>query len=787
MAEEEPIILPASQAEESGGTDEEPESPRSLRRIILWTALAAAVILVLAIIFLVAQKYWGPRPDPTVVPIVVDPDADGGEAGALPDTGSWDEEPSDPAVPFVSDLAVEYLAFGDFYEAPDNNIDAKPNNYELPLNIKIDVMNYYDVSRKINLDPHLESLNANGFARLDNPWLSANNFSALYAELDKQQIPLLITSDFLIYYYQNVLKKVFKDIEENVFYDNLWEINHELYQAARARYENRLASVGNVNDPVLEAQRLETVFFAVALELLKPTDKQIAPRGAASSQGLFSAAEADKLNFIMPAYLRADVASEVALIRSGRAVAMKSPIFLYNRDYSEFMVPVDYQANAKLNNFYLTTKWLNSVFPLNYASQACPDCLLDRVDWRISLTAAAYLAHDFSSLPELKNKWARIYKIMSFFKGLREDLNYIHYRDALVEIFGEDYEIADLFGADNPESVANLENFRVRLLAYNWLPITGALDRTGEDRTRAGLKMLAESYWPNDYIFSRLTSPALGAYAGAAPAESNISVCNARNNLNRCSGIAWDAINLVYPIGEHAYFSENSNYTGYQRAVSTLRSELDNDIWQLNNYWSTLNLLRSLLSVERNKLPVFAASGDWSDYLLDTAAAGWVNLQLPLHKFSLSASALPDQGLSFSRLPEHFYIDPNINLINEILSHTKMLLGMFSALQLDTEVRPAVTELRNFHDRLAAVREVALKELRGETLGEEDNALLAGFIREFKVSPIRPADQKLNLKMSGNNYLRLDLSRFKLLALIHRDGDNQVLAVGPVWDYQESR
>ena len=201
-------------------------------------------------------------------------------------------------------------------------------------------MNYYDTSRKLNLDPGLDSLNNQGFAVIDNPWSqTAPDFYTIYGSLSANQIPPLITSDFLIFNYQNILKKSFKDIEANVFYDNLWDINQQLYTVAKTRYEARLSSIGNVNDSVLEGERLETAFFAVALELLKPAVNQVSGGNAVADPSLFTKTEADRFYFVVPPYLRADVLAEEKLIRGAGAPSAKSPVLLYARNYQDFSVP----------------------------------------------------------------------------------------------------------------------------------------------------------------------------------------------------------------------------------------------------------------------------------------------------------------------------------------------------------------------------------------------------------------------------------------------------------------
>ena len=48
------------------------------------------------------------------------------------------------------------------------------------------------------------------------------DFYSAYTWLSSKQVPLLVTSDFLLHYHQNVTKQVFKDVEENIFYDNFY-------------------------------------------------------------------------------------------------------------------------------------------------------------------------------------------------------------------------------------------------------------------------------------------------------------------------------------------------------------------------------------------------------------------------------------------------------------------------------------------------------------------------------------------------------------------------------------
>ena len=688
------------------------------------------------------------------------------------------------------DLAIEYLSFADFYKLPSAKPAVALNDYTLPLDVKLDVINYYDTSRKLDLDPGLDSLNKNGFAIIDNPApKAAPDFYALYSSLDTNQIPFLITSDFVYYYYQNTLKKVFSDIEANVFYDNLWDIDKEMYDTARTRYEARLASIGPVNDSILEGERLETAFFATALELMKPTASQLAPPGTVADSNRFTASEANKFYFSLPPYLREDVLREENLIRAG-AQKTKSPVLLYPRDYSEFKVPSDDASSAKLNNFYLTTRWLNSLFPLNYQDKTCQKCLLDYADWRINLTAASFIAQDFTSLPDIKNKWARIYKVMAYFKGLREELSYVQYRDALSGLFGADYKIDQIFDDHNAALKDNLEKTRAKLMSYNFPAIQGGLSRQDASlQNQIGFRMLAESYWPNDYIFSSLAYPAVTSYLGTSTKAGNVTSCRLNAVTERCNGFALDPINLVAPITNNAYFTENTDYKNYASAASALSGQLSQAaVWHTTDYWSTLGGFQAYLNIDKASQPLFARSIAWQNQALKSSAAAWTNLQLPLEKFSVN-QLYKGQGLSdLSRWNENSYVDPNYALLNELSADNNMLIKMFSALRIDQEVSSVMTDLNTLGANLNMLSGIVNKELSGQALSTDDNANITDFVRSQTVTPVNAKDKKLTISLPAQkSWFKEDISNLKLMVLIHQDPNGKFLSVGPVWDYQETR
>jgi len=688
----------------------------------------------------------------------------------------------------LSDMAIEYMSFEDFYVAPEKTLALSGRqDYSLPLNVKMDVANYYDLSRKLSLDAVIGDLNDFGFALIDNPWQKeAGDFYSIYTNLESKHIPVLISSDFIIYHYQNTLKQVYKEIEEKVFYNNLWVINKELYLKAKNRYESRLALVGNINDSVLEAARLQASFFATALELLKPGSEQITS-GAVSEPGKFLSSEADRFYFLTPAYLREGVMKEVSLIKSAKEIS-KSPSLIYSRDYKDFAVPQEYARSARLNNLYLTMKWLNSVFPLNYKDKSCPNCLLDKEDWRLTTIAASFIAADFSQSPELKNRWARVYKLISFFNPTRADLNYVFYRDTLKDLFGEEYKIEEIFDDKNSEAPNNLQKFRLALNKLEFSAFLGGIDKQNVDvNYLQGFKVLSHKYSPSDYVINNLTYPAVDTYSGTT--TRNITSCNLQAALRRCNGFSLDFINLVYRINNHSYFQENTNYLKYEQAADELALKLDNELaWRTNNYWSTLSYLSSYLNIDKTTQPLFAFSLKWRDKTLRTSVSAWVNGQLPLEKLTINQNSQNSGLTSLSRYTEYSYVEPNLDLINDLLANNDMLEKMFNALQIDREAPSAAQLINELKSDLTLLKNIVTKELSGQTLSDEDNELIVNFATKLKVEPGSPSAKHLVVKPTGTgSALKEDISRLQLLVLIRQENNNKIISVGPVWNYTESR
>jgi len=700
----------------------------------------------------------------------------------LPADSSSDN--SDNGVIILGGIKGERLAFGNYYKEITEDANYNFLDYSLPMNVKIDVINYYDVSRKISLDASVDALNENGFVLIDNPFATeANNFYSIYDLLSEKQIPAFVTSDFILYYQQNIFKKVFKEIEANVFYDNLWSLNYKMYKIAKARYERILAETGVTNDPILEGARTELVYFAVALKLLEPKEEQISEETALNSGNVFTPTEANKFGINFPTYLEGQIAKEYNLINTAKVIA-KSPVFLYERDYKDFQIPEEYQNNARLNNFYLASKWANSLFPLYYNGDLCPDCLLDRDDWRVNMITASLITKDLSENQDIKNQWAVIYKILSFFTGLRGDLNYLYYEEKLKDLFGEEMDIENIFSLENIERENNFSALQKELIKIKFLEIEGALSRNNpNDLSKIGLKVLADPYWPDKYIFKKLNSPNSGEYFG----EEKISSTVCKDSKERCKGIGLDIINIISPINDNEYFEINSDYSNYNNQVNFLKYQLNNFTvynWHNNNFWVNFDISKKYLNYN-NKMPIFMQSDIWREKNVNTALGAWVNLQLPMDKFSYYIKRSERLG-DYAQYNEYNYVEPNLKLVQELRANTIMLLDMLIALGITGDTNSVSTDLQDLEERLRGLEGVITKELNGEEFDGSDQKTIESFVKQFSVTKESLKELAILFEGEKNNYkITEDISGVKLAIIVYLKGDKKVFALGPVFNYQE--
>lgn len=776
-----------------------------------WHKLAPWLISIVSLIVAVFLFFWLWSKflrSPDLVNKTILPNNTSSSIGGLAGKLSQSNE-----LPSVSPSKNESLAFGDFYFSPALSTEIKAKGVDLPTNIKEKTANYYSLNREIALNSEqLNKINTNGFVVIDNPFAKeANDFFSVYNLLNKKNLPFLVTNDFLFYYYQNTLKSIFKQLETEIFYEESWQFNKAMFDIANRRYLDRYAKLGLVNDTVLEAMRLEAAYFAVALELLKVKPNQIIPDSKESVTGKewfkqqFTSREAAKYRFTVPAHLSLDVSKELALIAKARTAekSVISPVMLYRRNYRDFVLPSAYDKNYRLSNFYLALEWSKNLFPLYYQSPDCPDCLLDKSDWLINQAAANLIARDLQVNQDLKNQWAKIYKVYSYFSGLRSELTYLDYEESFTKLFGRTEEkkegsqsgltIEQVFANNNPKRDRDLEALQLDIASKSFDVAKGGLDRsTALGRVKSGLRLVQEDYWPTQYIYDQLTFAKVGPYLDDnKKIDKNLdrTVCELNSKVSfRCRGLGLDIINPIFnePINGN-YFARNTRFKNYFNQTPVLRRHFDNfdaRAWNQSFFWSNLHVARQFLNTRKINNFNYTATDEWSNVVLSTALGSMINSNLPYDQWRYFYQQ--DKGLGGQELIKYNYIEPNLSLVNELLANAKMVFTAFVKLGLVKENHQEFNEL--FAD-LEGVKSLIVKERSGEESSFTDWSFVNSLVNKYyvvsagdKLSTINFPDPQNPAKSYA---MEQSLSGLKLLLSVQFHQGRNLIVAGPVFNFSE--
>ncbi|PLX21910.1 hypothetical protein C0584_01065 [Candidatus Parcubacteria bacterium] len=765
-------------------------SSNFLKKLII---IAAAIIVVLLIIAFVVILIFSKAPkksDPVIIddPSLIEDTATG--TGKLPEFGGLEDGKDTSDKGNFLEANAESLFFADFYTVPSVDYNYKLNTYELPVNVKADIKNYPHVSKQLELEPYIYQLNSDGVVIIDNPFKKeADDFYSSYRKLRELGIPVFITSDFISYYQQNILKQSFKEIEKSVFYENLWNISEKMYEISSTRYRTHYAEKGITNDPVLEGERLTASYFATILELLKPMENQINRGTALNDDTKFTEQEAQDYEYMLLEYIRDDVLREVELIRKASGIS-KSHIFLQDIDYSYYKIPESYQKNSKLNNFYLATKMLNHLFPLYYRNETCLECALDKEDWRINITAANIIARDFQENQDVKNEWAAIYKIISFFSGLRQELTYLHFDEAFRGVFG-DRTIEDVFSRDNETWDEDHLKLQEKIVEYKFSYLEGSLDRNeSELKNKIGMRILQENYWPNDYIFSSLSGSDLQYSEKSDDIKLPLTACSEKRGARvfRCVANGLDVLNIVYPMSENDKYIENtlySNFTVRRDLLSNEISKFNLNSWQSNMYWSTLDTISVFLNVPKENSLVFMDTEAWREKTTNTALGIWTNLHLDSDILQINDVRTTSGFDATGECNEYNYIEPNQALVQELIAKTNMLSDMLVALGLTKKTNLVTGEFKELNRNLMTLSEIIQKELNNEVLEKGDCEFIEEFASNYIVVDYGEEEHIIKVENSGAIKERID--GVNMLSAIKKFDESKVIIMGPVFNYQESR
>ncbi|NUM25455.1 MAG: DUF3160 domain-containing protein [Candidatus Buchananbacteria bacterium] len=757
--------------------------------IIAIVIILALIVTGVILLFFYFQK-TSTTPDPNAVANVNQNQT----AGTLPNNQTVGD-PNDPNNAAAASLAKEKQFISSFWRPSEISFNPSLPTYQTPITeIKNQIVNYRDFSRKIDVESSLEKLAANSFVVIADPFKSqSSDWETSYKLIRENELPIFISTDSVAGVYQTTLHVIYKEIEQDIFYPSLWKLLNQLYQKNKARYDQKLKQFGIQTDLLTEANRLELSYLAVALKLLQPDVAQIREPLSTDDNKFFTPQEAGQYAFNIPDYLDKEVTGEIELITK-KIKGAESKVFLYPKNYQVFDVPEQYRTSEKLKNYYLAITWLNEgFFPLWHQDNDCADCLLDEQDHQINLVAALLLSTDLASDQNLKNSWANIYKSISFFRGLESNLTYIDYAQSLKNIFGDDYDIEQLFSADNATVKERISLIQEALGSVTFL---SALGGDNQSKPNTGLRLLRNYHLLENKLFNRLTYQATGEYLGET---KNVVLpftgCNVEKLFLRCWPTSLDLFNLLGNQTAANILSENKNnlYQNYQPNLNQLKEELtkfDQNTWHDNAYLSLLSALQKINHDNTAGYPVFMTTDAWRKKTLTTSLGAWVDF----HKeINFERSETKESGGLGSYFP-YGYVEPQVAFYGELLSNVKMIIEGFNTLQIISPVSRSYERLNNLKITLEKLADISKKELENTSLEQTDYEFINNFnkhIRTF-IGDVRKESiqntHTLRFPLENNRLLDQKNKGLDYLIVAYPNSTGQLFfAIGPVYSFTEEK
>jgi hypothetical protein len=464
------------------------------------------------------------------------------------------------------------------FMADELEANAKIPRHSLPLPIS-EITNYEDFFRKIPLrNKALDLLEKNAFVVIPTPLDIAeqeiflessgemanpkDDFIAYYQVLKNIDVPIFITSDSLLHYYHIFFDTTLMRLERDLFYQDIWEISKELFEASLQDYQQ-------TEGGLKEAAKRNIAYLSVALELLKPKKNQVISMetlkeeyckpemepehcemmiagvkdvyGEQASYHYFSEEEFEKYRFEIPEMVHDLVQVEIDLIEEHKGWEY-SPIFIYQEDYSQYVARGHYTKSEKLKNYFKALMWYGRMTALIEGSSSlspgesmCSGSLggmISEYDARIQTLQAFLLAEKFMSSENLQERWDRIYAITSFMVGFSDDLGPYEYGKVLQRVFSEEN------GIINSDRLANKYNQLKEVIGnypYNpkiysglgacelLMPCPPLTEKEIQDlkmqarvllKQTKGFRMMGQRFTLDSWMFSEIVSPYSGEYNG---------------------------------------------------------------------------------------------------------------------------------------------------------------------------------------------------------------------------------------------------------------------------------
>ncbi len=391
--------------------------------------------------------------------------------------------------------------------------------------------------------------------------------------------------------------------------------------------------------------------------------------------------------------LNPDVASmaeeELGLIQNAGGIA-RSRITGLDEDYSQYIPRGYYEGDEQLERYFRAMMLYGRMhFKLGEDD-------LDR--------SAILIAYMMSGDADAYGLWQAVYDVTSFFAGASDDLGVDEYLPILHKVYGD-----DVTGERLAEDGDGLSRFQEAASRFAPPAVNSTISAEDGDNAALGFRFLGQRFTIDAAVMQQLVHDQVK------------------------DRMLPDVLDVPAALGSETALSilaesGNSGYEGYQENMLALRDYLskeNEDLWSASLYSGWLDTLRPLLEEKGEGYPTFMQSEEWAKKDLECFAGSFTELKHDTVLYTKQVIAEMGGG-GYEQIPDdRGYVEPEPQVyarFSALANRTAQGLEAYGMLS-DAD-RENLSRLSQMADTLT---EISVKELRDETLTEDEYEFIRGY------------------------------------------------------------
>ncbi|MBH1940819.1 DUF3160 domain-containing protein [Mobilitalea sibirica] len=528
-----------------------------------------------------------------------------------------------------------------------------------PYTIAKDLSNIENIDQFSGFtNEQINMLVKNGFVVLPS---RSTRMHYVYDTNEYKGVPNFITADSVLHTYHQFYSKSLINIESAFLYEDLDLLTKQML-------EKSVMLLNELEDEDLqELQKKNIVYFLVARMLIMNTSE------------ISAEVEAELLN---------TAKDEYALIEKAEGF-VKSPLYQFDFDYSQFKVRGHYTRSEELGRYFKTMMWFGTApLPLMDAEGNMNN---DNTLQALLVSFTTFLDSKKTCDAEL---WANIYLPTAQYVGLSDDINVFVMNELRKEVYG---------GSEDPNIFNDAEYVDKLYEAVKALPDPKiAADLKSLDTpTEKQFRYMGQRYILDSYVMQTLIDSIL------RPIPSALDTMGVMG-----SDVAKDLI--------FNHYKPQDNWPEYEERFNELKNEISGytlETWGNNLYNGWLWSIDETLTEygKTSGMPYFMTTDAWKYKSLNAALGSYTELKHDTVLYGKQSVAEMGGSIEYA---DYHYVEPNVPLYSKLLYLTDYTIKVLEdrGMMSDAMKNGAM----EYKELLELLITCSIKELRNETLTEEE-------------------------------------------------------------------